>query len=76
MVDVFERVGLLALAGGVGASQFIKSCKGVKTLGLSNNAKFISNLSVVAYIIMVLRIKPTARPSISKGSPGSTKMIW
>jgi len=28
------------------------------------------------YIIMVLRIRPTANPSISKGSPGSTTMVW
>lgn len=30
----------------------------------------------MVYIIMVLRIRPTARPSISKGSPGSTTMVW
>lgn len=28
-----------------------------------------------SYISMVLRIKPTARPSISKGSPGSTTIV-
>lgn len=28
------------------------------------------------YINMVLRIRPTASPSISKGSPGSTTMVW
>lgn len=28
-----------------------------------------------AYISMVLRIRPTARPSISKGSPGCTTMV-
>ena len=31
--------------------------------------------SGVGYISMVLRIRPTARPSISKGSPGSTTMV-
>jgi hypothetical protein len=29
-----------------------------------------------AYMSMVLRIKPTAKPSISNGSPGSTMMVW
>ncbi|MEY2802199.1 MAG: hypothetical protein RL513_1784, partial [Pseudomonadota bacterium] len=29
----------------------------------------------VRYMSMVLRIRPTARPSISKGSPGSTTMV-
>jgi len=29
-----------------------------------------------SYISMVFRIKPTAKPSISKGSPGSTTMVW
>src|SRR6185312_2305299 len=28
------------------------------------------------YMSMVLRINPTARPSISNGSPGSTMMVW
>ena len=27
------------------------------------------------YISIVLRIRPTARPSISKGSPGCTTMV-
>ncbi len=32
-------------------------------------------LPATAYISMVLRIRPTARPSISKGSPGLTTMV-
>ena len=33
-------------------------------------------LAVLTYINMVLRIRPTASPSISNGSPGSTTMVW
>lgn len=36
---------------------------------------FMVEASVV-YINMVLRIRPTASPSISNGSPGSTTMVW
>ncbi len=29
----------------------------------------------ISYISIVLRIRPTAKPSISKGSPGCTMMV-
>ena len=35
-----------------------------------------ARLREAVYISMVLRIRPTARPSISKGSPGSIRMVW
>ena len=36
------------------------------------NARHLRLKQEAAYISMVLRISPTARPSISKGSPGWT----
>ena len=35
-----------------------------------------SGVFVGYYMSMVLRIRPTASPSISNGSPGSTTMVW
>jgi hypothetical protein len=39
-------------------------------------AKSVRLMVLSPYINMVLRIKPTAKPSISKASPGSTTMVW
>lgn len=67
----------------MGKSLRQRPCKGAKTPGIGNRAVFIENLSkplarklVDSYISMVLRISPTASPSISNGSPGSTTMVW
>jgi len=60
-----------------GASQRSRLCKGAQVRGSAKKAMFMEVLSLcAAYISMVLRIRPTARPSISNGSPGSTTMVW
>jgi hypothetical protein len=50
--------------------------KAFTELGGRNRTANDAKVTDQAYISMVLRIRPTARPSISKGSPGSTKMVW
>jgi hypothetical protein len=54
----------------------IRLCSGPKTPKLANKAIFMVVDFVRVYMSMVLRIRPTARPSISKGSPGSTTIVW
>ncbi len=49
---------------------------GVNKLTAANKVLDMVNLSMQTYINIVFRMSPTARPSISNGSPGSTTMVW
>ena len=61
---------------GVLVNQRHRPCTEARTPGATNDEVFMSNLSACVHISMVLRINPTASPSISKASPGSTTMVW
>ena len=52
-----------------------QSLKRPENTGVDKKSNVHSEFSEV-YMSMVLRIKPTASPSISKASPGSTMMVW
>ena len=54
-----------------------KSLEGRRQCGIGRKCDVHGMLvSKQVYMSMVLRISPTASPSISNGSPGSTTMVW
>ncbi len=67
------------LVFGVAKSQCPRALSGAGKVKFLGGAMFMVGVREgdggVSYIIMVLRISPTARPSISKGSSGLTTMV-
>ena len=49
--------------------------KALSAFAVCLHARHLRRRGQRGYISMLLRIRPTARPSISKGSPGCTTMV-
>jgi hypothetical protein len=71
-----QGTGIPAAGRAVSGHSLAKTWRNAaKKLDFNAKAEFIVNALGTRYINIVLRIKPTARPSISNGSPGSITIV-